>query len=115
MDTSVLQTIKKLLGLDSSVNHFDTDIIMHINSAFMTLAQLGVISPGQFVTNDLTTWASVLGGRTDLQAAQTYVYLKVRLIFDPPATSFVISSYEKEIAVLEWRLNVQAETPTTTV
>ena len=111
MNASVLQTIKKLLGLDSEVNHFDTDVMVHINSALMTLAQLGVISPGQLVLNDLTTWASVLGGRADLQAVQTYVYLKVRLIFDPPATSFVISCYEKEIAALEWRLNVQAETP----
>lgn len=112
MSDSILNSIKKLLGIDVDYTAFDQDIIIHINSALMTLTQLG-IGPvdGYSISNDVSTWPQFIGVYTDLNAVRTYVYLKVRLVFDPPATSFVIASIEKQIQELEWRLNVQAERP----
>jgi len=110
MNTSILATIKKMLGLDPSYTAFDTDITIHINSALMVLMQLGIgPSSGFYIQGDTTTWEDFLGGYEDLEGAKTYVYLKTRITFDPPQSSFVLTAYQKEIEQLEWRLNVQAE------
>ena len=108
---SVLTTIKKLLGIEKDYTHFDNDIIMHINSALMTLNQLGVgpESPAS-ITSEMDTWEKTLGDLKNMEAVKTYIYLKVRMVFDPPTSSFVLDAMNKQANELEWRLNVQSET-----
>ena len=116
METSILLTIKKMLGLDPEYDAFDTAVVVNINTVFMTLTQLGVGPTGGYSIIDATaTWEDFLGAATDLEAVKSYVYLATKLIFDPPASSFVLASMEKQIAMYEWRLNVQAEGATTSV
>ena len=107
---SILTSIKKLLGIAEDYEHFDTDIIMHINSVFMTLNQLGV-GPNKpaVITNHLATWKDALGDTANIEAVKIYVYLKVRMVFDPPTSSFVLEAMSRQANELEWRLNVQAE------
>lgn len=113
---SILISIKKLLGIDEYCDHFDTDVIMHINSAFATLNQLGVgPSGGFFITDNSQTWADFIGDRTDIEFVKTYVYMKVRLIFDPPQSSAVMESMNRTISELEWRLNVAVDPAPITV
>lgn len=102
---SILNSIKKLLGYDAEYTHFDADIIMYINATFSTLHQLGVGPTQGFVlTNADQTWSQFLENRTDLESVKTYIYLKVRLIFDPPATSYAIEAMTKIANEFEWRL-----------
>ena len=111
MEYSILNTIKKMLGLDANYTAFDTDIIIHINSALMTLTQLGVGSPSGFsITSSLATWQDFIGTATDLEAIKSFIYLKTRLAFDPPATSFVLEAIKAMINEYEWRINVQVDT-----
>lgn len=110
METSILTSIKKLLGIEADYTHFDQDIVMYINSAFSTLAQLGVgPTTGFRIEDDQADWNNFVGDRLDLELVKTYVYLKVRLIFDPPQNSFLVDSIKNQISEHEWRLNVQAE------
>lgn len=113
---SILTSIKKLLGVDEEVTHFDPDITIHINSALFALNQLGVgPTEGFFIIDKTATWVNLIGERKDLEAIKTYVYLKVRLIFDPPTNSFLVDAINKSIAECEWRINVQVDTPTVVV
>ena len=111
MEESILTTIKKLLGLDESYEAFDTDIIVAINTALMALVQIGIgPSKGFHIEDDIETWGDFLGKDViDLEAAKTYVFIKTRLIFDPPSSSVVIEAYNKVAAECEWRLNVQRD------
>lgn len=109
---SILNTIKKALGLDPSYDVFDTDIVMHINSTFATLSQLGVgPEEGFSIEDDSATWQDFLGlvETNKLLFVKSYMYLKVRLLFDPPTTSFAIDAMKKNAEEYEWRLNVQTE------
>lgn len=107
---SILTSTKKLLGILGDYEEFDVDIIININSAFMTLHQLGVGPKECFtISGSEETWDEFFEGRTDLEAAKTFVYLKTRLAFDPPTTSFVLSSMENQIKELEYRLLLQAK------
>lgn len=107
---SILTSIKKLLGPEESYDHFDTDIIIHINSALMVLNQLGVgPAEGFSISDKEAVWTDFVPEK-NVEAVKTYVYLKVRLIFDPPQSSFLVAAIEKQITELEWRLNVKAET-----
>lgn len=108
---SILTSIKKLLGIAEEYTHFDADIIMHINSVFMTLTQLGVgPSEGFMIEDDTTYWEEFIGDSMMLQAVKTYIYLKVRLVFDPSSLgSATLAAYERQIQELEWRLNVTVE------
>lgn len=107
---SILDSTKKVLGLDSEYTAFDQDVIMHINSVFSTLHQLGIGPDNGFMIEDKTpTWTQYLGADMNLNSVKSYVYLKVRLLFDPPATSFAIAAMEKQIEELEWRINVHRE------
>lgn len=107
---SILTSIKKLLGITEEYEHFDPDIIMHINSAFMILNQLGVGPEEGFAIKDKnSTWDEFLSGGTNLEAVKTYVYLKVKLMFDPPLSSTVIEAIKSQISELEWRLNVSTD------
>jgi hypothetical protein len=108
---SILTSTKKVLGLDADYTPFDTDILMHINSAFATLHQLGVGTETPFYIEDATpTWSAFLGNDARLNSVKTYVYLKVRLVFDTPGTSYLIQAMERQITELEWRLNVADDT-----
>lgn len=111
---SILNTIKKALGLDPSYDVFDTDIVMHINSTFATLNQLGVgPEEGFSIEDDSATWQDFLGlvETNKLLSVKSYMYLKVRLLFDPPTTSFAIDAMKKNAEEYEWRLNVQTDKP----
>lgn len=108
--TSILNTIKKMLGVDSSYTAFDTDIIVHINSAFATLNQLGVGPTTPFYISDASAnWSSFIGDKTGIESVKSYIYAKVRLAFDPPTTSFAIDALNKMCTEFEWRLNVKSE------
>lgn len=108
---SILTSIKKLLGIAEEYEHFDNDIIMHINSVFMILMQLGVgPSKGFVIADSSASWDDFLPeGGEKLQAVKTYMYMKVRLMFDPPTSSAVMESMNRMINELEWRLNVEVD------
>lgn len=106
---SILKSIKKLLGISEEETHFDTDLIMHINSVFSILHQLGVGPDKSFsIESDTETWDNFIEDDTDFNDVRTYMYLKVRLIFDPPSSSAVMSAMERQISELEWRLSAEA-------
>lgn len=110
MSNSILTSTKKVLGIDANYTAFDLDIVMHINSALSTLNQLGIGQDAGFMIEDADAeWADFLGSDLRLNPVKTYVYLRVRLLFDPPATSFHLAAMEKQIQELEWRLNVHRE------
>lgn len=110
MEESILTSIKKLLGITKDYKHFDTDIIMHINTVFMILTQLGVgPKEGFMIEDDSSTWDEFIKDATKFKAVETYVYLKVKLVFDPPLSSAVMEANKQMINELEWRLNVEAE------
>lgn len=106
---SILTTIKLQLGIGADYTHFDQQIMVHINSAFMTLRQLGV-GPDKpiIVTSEMDTWDKVLGENESIEAIKLYIALKVRMLFDPPTSSFVLDAMNRQASELEWRLNVQA-------
>ena len=109
---SILTSIKKLLGITEEYEQFDDDIIIHINSVFMTLRQLGVgPDNGYSITGKGNTWTEYLpSDDPDFQAVKSYMYLKVRILFDPPTSSAVMEAFNRSIAEFEWRLNLAAET-----
>lgn len=110
VNDSILLTIKRMLGLDEDCDDFDIDVIVNINSAILSLIQIGVVSDNPITIVDQNqTWTELLGENPNYEAAKMYVHLKVLLGFDPPTNSFVIASMEKQISELEWRLMVQAE------
>jgi hypothetical protein len=110
--TSILTTIKKLLGLDGDDTAFDTDVIIHINSAFSNLYQLGVGTSTPFsISNASSVWSDFLGESSEIESVKTYIYFRVKLAFDPPQNSFLVESINKQITELEWRLNIQSDIP----
>lgn len=107
---SILISIKKMLGITKEYDHFDNDLIMHINSVFMILTQLGVgPSSGFTITGEYETWDTFLPEGQNLEAVKSYMYMKVRLLFDPPSSSIVMECMNRMISELEWRLKVEAE------
>lgn len=107
---SILTSIKKLLGIAEEDTNFDRDLIMHINSVFMILTQLGVgPSKGFSIKDENDVWSDFIPEQSSLEAVKTYVYMKVRLMFDPPLSSAVADAIIRNISELEWRLNVGAE------
>ena len=111
MDESILTSIKKMLGIAENDESFDPDILMHINSVLFVLCQLGVGPDTAYSIEDSgTSWSDYLGeDLTNFEAVKTYIYLRVRLLFDPPTNGSVLSAIERQIAEYEWRLNIQAE------
>lgn len=104
---SILTSIKKLLGISEEYTHFDTDIIMHINSELAVLNQLGVGDAKGFAIKDSSaTWEDFIHNDARLEFVKTYIFLKVKLIFDPPLSSAVIEAMNRNIAELEWRISV---------
>ena len=109
-DESILMSIKKLLNIEENDPAFDTDIGMLINNEFMTLQQLGIGPEEGFSVHDAdVSWTAFSTDKTLIDTVKAFIYLKVRMIFDPPASSVVAESYNSRIRELEWRLNVQAE------
>ena len=112
MEESILTTTKKLLGITEEYEHFDQDIMVAINTALMTLNQIGVGKPeGFMVTDRFDRWNDFVPEeqRMNLGFIQSYVHLKTRLIFDPPQNSFTIESTNKMMSEIEWRLNVAVD------
>lgn len=108
---SILTSIKKLLGIAEEYEHFDQDIIIHINSVFMILTQIGVgPSEGFAIKDKESIWDDFMPETPNLEAVKSYMHLKVKLLFDPPLSSAVMESYNRLISELEWRINVAAET-----
>jgi len=107
---SILKSIKKAIGLDNDYSQFDLDIIMCINTAIMSLTQIGVGPSEGFMVKDASQmWTDLIGTRKDLESVKTYVYLKVRLVFDPPQTGVLLDAMKAMITEFEWRLSVQVE------
>lgn len=107
---SILNTIKKMLGMTEDYDAFDTDIIININMTFNILNQLGVGPKEGFkITDASTTWDEYLNGDTRLEMVKTYIYLKVKNIFDPGTSNALNTAITNQIAELEWRLNVQVD------
>jgi hypothetical protein len=110
MDASILTSTKKILGIAEDYTAFDTDIITHINSVFSTLTQLGVGPEDGFMIEDSSSmWDDFYVDDNQFNAVRSYVYLRVRLLFDPPTTSYLIAAFDRQVAELEWRLNVHRE------
>ena len=109
-DGSILMSIKKLLNVEHDDQAFDTDIGILINNEFMTLHQLGIGPDEGFAIKDAdTVWTDFSDDKTLIETVKTFVYLRVRMIFDPPASSVVADAINSRINELEWRLNIQAE------
>ena len=107
---SILTSIKKLLGITEEDTNFDADIIMHINTVFMILNQLGVGPEKCFtIEDDVATWSDFIPRGSDIEMIKSYMFMKVKLMFDPPASSTVMQSMNQAISELEWRLNTDAE------
>ena len=107
---SILEDIKSLLGVQKDYTHFDKELIIHINSAIMVQSQLGLGPEGGYKIKDKTNiWTEYLGERDDLESAKTALFLRVKLAFDPPVTSYLQNLIQKQIEELEWRLNIQIE------
>lgn len=108
MNDSILDTIKKMLGIDPSYTQFDEDVIVLINSAFSNLAQIGVIpNSGYRIESSSNTWDEVLGEHLNYDNLKSYIYLKVRVLFNPPSTSFALQAIQDEIKELEWRIYIE--------
>ena len=107
---SILRTIKKMIGLPlKDFGQFDLDLIVHINAAFNTLTQLGVGPVEGFTITGLDeVWDDFVTDQR-LDMIKSYIYMKVRLAFDPPSSSTVIEAFNKQIAEFEWRLNVAVD------
>lgn len=113
---SILNSIKKMLGLDPDYDVFDLDVTIHINAVLAAVTQLGIGPKGGFaISGDQETWSDFLGGGSGLPSdpktnlVQSYTYLRVRFLFDPPDGRYSIASYEAHLKELEWRLNILAE------
>lgn len=108
---SILTSIKKLLGIDENYTHFDADIIMHINSVFSILTQMGVGPTNGFsISGKDETWSAFIADKPNIfSLVKSYIYMKVRLLFDPPLSSAAIESINRQISEFEWRLFVAAD------
>ena len=104
---SILTSIKIMLGLGSDYTPFDNELVIFINSALSKLTQLGVGPDEGFVLVDLTeTWDDLLGDLTNLEMVKNYIYIDVRLLFDPPGNSFIVDAFKKQQEELAWRITV---------
>ena len=107
---SILTSIKKMLGIVEEYNHFDPEIIMHINSVLFILTQLGIgPAEGFSIKDETAVWEDFIPLGVDIEAVKSYVYLKVRLLFDPSTNSSVMESTNRLISEFEWRLNVAVD------
>lgn len=107
---SILTSIKKSLGIMPEYEHFDDEIIMHINTTFMNLAQLGVgPSEGFTIKDSDAVWSDFIPKSPCFEAVKSYTYLKVKLLFDSPTNAALIESMQRQIAELEWRISAAVD------
>ena len=106
MVESILDSIKQMLGSESEDTNFDKELIIYINGALMVINHLGVGPNGYRITDKTNTWAEFMGDRTDLELIKTDVYLRVRLVFDPPQNSFLVAAIKEQIAEYDWRIEM---------
>lgn len=110
MEESILTTIKKLLGISEDYTAFDLDVTTHINSVFSTLTQLGIGPVGGFaIEDDVAVWSDFLEDDLLYKQIRSYIFLKVKQLFDPANTSYLITAQEKQSQEMEWRMNVDRE------
>ena len=106
MEDSILKSVKKTLGLADDYTAFDEDVIMHINSVFGNLCQLGIGPEAGFeIEDDTALWSTYLAGNLQFNGVKTYMQLRVRILFDPPSASFHLAALEKQALEFEWRLS----------
>lgn len=109
MNDSILNSVKLQLGILPEYTVFDQQLILAINTAFSILHQLGVgPKDGYAIEDESNRWDEVVT-KQSLNMVKSYVFLKVKLLFDPPATSFVLDAYNKQLAEMEWRINSEVE------
>lgn len=96
--TSILDSIKKLLGIDQEDTSFDSELIIFINGALSTVQKFGVGPEGYKISDADNEWSEFLLTRTDLEEVKTNIYLRVRLIFDPPQNAFAVKAIQDQIA-----------------
>ena len=104
MIDSVLLSTKQMLGISPEDTSFDVNVIMSINTALTILMDLGLTEVEDQIIIDDMTWDDLLGGRTDIEYVKTYVYQKVKMIFDPPTSTAAIDAMQRSISELEWRI-----------
>lgn len=109
-DETILTSIKKLLGIYNENTDFDTDILIHINSVIVILNQLGIGPNAGFEIDENTTWSEYLNDNSKLNSVKTYIYLKVKMVFDPPTSASIREANIQMMDELEWRLNLYHET-----
>lgn len=110
MSASILGTIKKLIGFDAEYHVFDLDLIVAINSSFMILNQLGVGPKEPFsIKSESETWTDFFGDKETFELAKSYIYLRVKLLFDAPNSGVLHQAVERQISEFEWRMRVQAD------
>jgi len=114
LEEKILSSIKKLLGLNDGVTVFDTDIVIHINTVFANLAQMGVgprnaegKNIGFKISSGNEVWGDFTSNDILIENVKTYVYIKVKMVFDPPTSSALIDAYNAQAKELEWRLYTQ--------
>lgn len=110
MNTSILTSIKSMLGIEEEYTIFDNDLIIYINSAISMLYQIGLESADSFtITGKDETWADLLSGYSNIETVKTLLYLQVRKIFDPPQSQSTMTAIDAQIGELQWRLNVEVD------
>lgn len=113
---NILVSIKKLLGIDASYEPFNTDVIIHINTYLGVLNELGIGVEGYKVVDGSETWSAFLeGSNVSMEEAKTYVYLRIRMVFDPPTSGIHTNAFEKQIEELGWRMIIKNECSPPTV
>jgi len=110
LETSILKTIRAALGILPTITDFDPELIVAINSALMAVSQLGVGPEGGFlITGVDELWSQFVGEAENIEAIKSYILIKARLEFDPPGTSFLLASFERQLTELAWRLMVEVD------
>lgn len=110
ISSSILETIKKLIGIDKDYGVFDIDLVVAINSSFTILNQLGVGPKKAFsISGPSETWDEFFSEEESIELAKSYAYLRARLLFDPPTTGVLHEAIERQISEFEWRLMIQAQ------
>lgn len=109
METCILYTIKRMLGIPTEDGPFDMEIVVGINSAIMVLNQLGIGPQGFMITGITETWSDLLDDYTDLEAVKQYIYIRTRLVFDPPTNSFLVNALQEQMKEYEWRLSIRKD------
>lgn len=111
----VLTDVKKYIGFDEEYKAFDPDIVLQVNSALSVLKQIGVDITGSLSLDGVEDWSDILGKHVDIEMIKNYIYLKTKLIFDPPLNGSIMESIKEQIKEYEWRINLEVEVPSDSI